>query len=861
VPRTGAGSDPEVHVIEAGVEEKIDLALKGRLGQRPLVDRLGEAWTELTRGFTELVSAAEDVGRPVGGAPSADTEARAAIAAVLAGLGDGPAPTRRLTDRIRNVEQLIEAVRARIGRDTVNIGVVGSTKAGKSTLLRTITGLPDTVIPTTQFNPTTAAASRIYHTRNRPTAVLRLHTWESFRDSYLAPLHQSANLDAPPRQPADFRQYRYPVPGSHAAGAAGADDYLRKLGEAQTSFGSYERLLTGSSRTLDVGFERLRPFVAYPDKKESDPPDVRPYHAVRDVRIDQRFPGVTDTSLGLIDLPGAGEAGLDIDTQFVQRVKNEIDFLLMVKRGGVKSAAYLAEDSYALRLADSARGGAALEDFYAVVVNRDADHDPDGEYFRNTLGEVRGHAKDRRITVFGADVIKDDDVAANLLKPVFDHLAATLARMDRANIDAVLLEAGQTAAEVARFAEAVAAEATRRLRTLPNQKTELRRLGRELLREVAKSLYALREQYDDLVRSDVADASLTRGIDAAVRAANQWVEAGLGEGSTGAWFAAIEGAWVVGERGATEEQYYRATAQITKFFADVDASLAESIHLLWNRVADTLRSHLTAELVPVSPTGETALTHLRETADRAPAPVIHEALVQLLKLRVEYGSIVLRVTRPIIRAIDPTDDPGAARREAAAAVRAALVDAVVDGGASLLGSPIAVADVARKTYQWVRQPDGSRRKVPIGPDAPTAPASVPAATAGTTPSVPSPRAPVGVPQTAPPGTVELYAELTTRTRDTIDQLEKKLTEEAHTMAEALAAATDAFFQSMVRTNDVAWEYEELCGPYRREIWSEEFGGGASRLAADVSALQKQAQVLVTAVNAINEQRTALPRLP
>jgi hypothetical protein len=128
------------------------------------------------------------------------------------------------------------------------------------------------------------------------------------------------------------------------------------------------------------------------------------------------------------------------------------------------------------------------------------------------------------------------------------------------------------------------------------------------------------------------------------------------------------------------------------------------------------------------------------------------------------------------------------------------------------------------------------------------------------PSVPAPRR-IDAPPSAPAGTPELYAELTTRIRDTIDQLQKKLVEEAHTMAGALAAATDAFFESMVRTNDVEWEYESLCGPHRREIWPAEFDEGIPRLTADVSALQEQARLLLAAATTLNEQRITQQRLP
>ena len=123
-----------------------------------------------------------------------------------------------------------------------------------------------------------------------------------------------------------------------------------------------------------------------------------------------------------------------------------------------------------------------------------------------------------------------------------------------------------------------------------------------------------------------------------------------------------------------------------------------------------------------------------------------------------------------------------------------------------------------------------------------------------------PRPRTAAPSSAPAGTEELYAELTTRIRDTIDELQKKLADEAHTMAGALAAATDAFFECIIRTNDIEWQYEWLCGPHRREIWPEEFDGGIPRLTADVSALQEQARLLVDAATTLNERRITLQRL-
>jgi hypothetical protein len=303
-----------------------------------------------------------------------------------------------------------------------------------------------------------------------------------------------------------------------------------------------------------------------------------------------------------------------------------------------------------------------------------------------------------------------------------------------------------------------------------------RRLARDLVLNVGRGLYALREQYDDLVRTGAPDATLTRGIDAAVREANQWVDNGFGTGSEEAWFAHIEGPWVVGYREATQTEYYNAKTKITQCFANVDDSLEEAIHEVWNQVAATLRLHLTSALVPAAPTGLEALIQLRDTADRSSAPLIHEALDQLLRLGSEYGSLVRRVTGPIIRELDPAAMPPSPR----------ATGVVIDGGEATSRTP-----------------------------------------------------------------VPLYTALTAAAHTTITQLQQRLTDEAHAITGFLAQALHDFFESMVRPNDVAWDYESICGPYRGEIWPAEFAGDVPGLAAELSALQKQAQLMIAAV----------PRLP
>ncbi len=124
------------------------------------------------------------------------------------------------------------AIKRRIDRDTVNIGVIGRAKAGKSTLPRAITSLGEDTIPSTELNPTTAARSRILHSPGRAGAEISLFTWEEFRDGYLAPLHRDAGCEGPvPRTPDEFAGHKYPdlqrvVNNEHDAGLLSQQKFL-----------------------------------------------------------------------------------------------------------------------------------------------------------------------------------------------------------------------------------------------------------------------------------------------------------------------------------------------------------------------------------------------------------------------------------------------------------------------------------------------------------------------------------------------------------------------------------------------------------------------------------------------------------
>jgi hypothetical protein len=541
--------------------------------------------------------------------------------------------------------RLLRVLETRFARDTVNLGVSGQARVGKSTLLQSVSGLTDDQIPTGQALPVTAVRSRIFHAPDLRRATLRLHSFDTFVTDVIAPYHAELDIPGLPVTHDEFRRWPYPKPTEAPADRPSWVTMLNRLRAMQASFPTYEHEFTGGERV--VALAELRPWVAYPTnaqeqkaQQQGHGPVPRRYLAVRDVRIDCPFPHAQVRHLGMVDLPGLGEIDVRADQRHVAGLQNEVDAVLLVKRP-VEGMAYWGDaDARALDLIDSARGFVDRRDFVFLVLNT-------GDTAPALLAALRDHVRgqvnsgdpDRFFRVLETDAADPADVFARVLSPVLAHLAERMPVMDadtlagtRAELRAVAQRIGLLADDLGRALASVA-------QASGSVAEDLDLRSRRLRQDLSGALVGLVSELRTQARAVGEDQDYTDAVERAYTGTRAWITDGLGVGEQAWRDEALRSMRV--DRNSSRyagDELNRVRVEISSCFEEIDVYFIARVRALWERVAAILRAH-TGTLLGDT-TGEEALRRFADLLAQAsePCPRLSRAVEQLLTVRLDYRS-------------------------------------------------------------------------------------------------------------------------------------------------------------------------------------------------------------------------------
>ena len=683
VPDATANPQAGTPVTASDTEARIAAILADRRRLLPDVRAESARWQAVDEQLAALAAAVEAL-RTHSTTPA---ELREALVLPFAQAREGAAEAVRL----------LRVLEARLARDTVNIGVSGQARVGKSTLLQSVSGLGDDQIPTGQALPVTAVRSRIFHAPDLRRATLRLHSFDTFVTDVVAPYHAELDIAGLPGTPEEFRHWPYPKPsqppGSPASdehgrraeghrltaapqppgspvserhdrraeghrltaapddvGPDGASDrpswvtMLNRLRAMQQSFPTYEHDLTGGERVLPL--EELRPWVAYPTNAEEQQPGLvaRRYLAVRDVRIDCPFPHAQVRHMGIVDLPGLGEFAARADEHHVGGLQNEVDIVLLVKRP-VEGMAYWGDaDARALDLIDSARGFVDRRDFVVLVLNTGDTSDALVTALRDHIrGQVNSGVPDQFFQVLECDAADTGDVFARVLSPVLAHLAARMPAMDADAVAGTRGELRAVAQRIVTLTDDVARVLASVAQSSGSVAEDLDVRSRRLRQDLSGALVGLVGELRAQARAVGEDQDYTDAVERAYATTRAWITDGLGIGEQ-AWRDEALRAMTVDRNSSryAGDELNRVRVEISSCFEEIDVYFAARVQALWERIAQILRDHTGALLGSESDaaTGDDALRRfvalLAEASE--PCPRLRRAVEQLLTVRLDYRS-------------------------------------------------------------------------------------------------------------------------------------------------------------------------------------------------------------------------------
>jgi hypothetical protein len=377
----------------------------------------------------------------------------------------------------------------------------------------------------------------------------------------------------------------------------------------------------------------------------------RRYLAVRDLRIECRFPHNRVEQLSVVDLPGLGEVAVGADAHHVEGLQNEVDVVLLVKRAMGDEAYWGESDARALDLLDIARGFVGKRDFVQLVLNQGGVDPAMAATLRDDVSrEVNMGEPGRFFRVLETDAADPADVFDRVLAPVLDHLADRLPVMDAEALDATRAQTQAVADRV----DALVADLGRALSTVRastgSAAEDLDRRAKRLRQDVAAGLQALVERLREQARDAAEDPDYVDTVELAYSATRDWITGGLGVGEEAWRDEAVRRMRVDSfSAGYAGEELNRVRVEISDSFERIDAFFTDRVEKLWTDVAEILGAELGTLLAGAevdsgadagTGTGRDALDRLADLLDAAqpPCPRLRRAVRTLRGIRLDYRS-------------------------------------------------------------------------------------------------------------------------------------------------------------------------------------------------------------------------------
>lgn len=317
----------------------------------------------------------------------------------------------------------IVSLTKRFSKETINIGVAGKARQGKSTLLQKISGLSNQEIPTSDELPCTGAKSKIYHSEESPYAKIEFYSKEEFLKEILYAYFDKLNMP----KPFSLKRFGSALPelDEKVRDDRNLDKAIyEKLNFIHQAFPSFSELLSKSHKLL--GLEEIIDYVTQSEGRTR-------YLAVKTANIYTKFPNHDVTGLCLVDLPGL-EAAQGHEQKLVSSLEHEVDAVIFVKSPDVLGTDWEQADYNVFDLIDNVAREIALANRLFIVLNEknDGSNRKQVQLLKNQPPDT--YSKPRILTANCSDAA---DVEHKVFSVVLNHIEKNLESTDQQYVKAL----------------------------------------------------------------------------------------------------------------------------------------------------------------------------------------------------------------------------------------------------------------------------------------------------------------------------------------------------------------------------------------------------------------------------------------
>lgn len=318
-------------------------------------------------------------------------------------------------------------LKARFSRNTLNIGVIGRMGQGKSTLLQSLSGLQNDVIPAHSGKACTAARSTIFHSEeNSTTAQIQFHSKESFLKEVILPYYEKLELSPEPESVEEFIHTQLPkLP--QRSDQTKVNIYNRLKNDYHANATRYIDWL-GRANLEIQDRSKISNYVAQKYDEDNNLINCECL-AVKYVKIYCSFPFHEVGSISLVDVPGLGDFKLGDESLIVESLAQEVDFILFIRKPSKDRANFEQNDTELYKLANEALND--LPNRSIMVLNADSN----GDNYKNCKSFKRDIDKGKvEIPVLDciiADCSSSEASNNKVLQAVLRHLSSKVTELDR----------------------------------------------------------------------------------------------------------------------------------------------------------------------------------------------------------------------------------------------------------------------------------------------------------------------------------------------------------------------------------------------------------------------------------------------